>query len=74
MKRMVEVAFRLNGTDVVERYGPFENNQHLAAWLDEQDHHARFGNHFRMELQLLGSVSVPVPAVKRTTTKRTAKR
>jgi len=65
MRRIVTVTY----TDpmygqVTEDYGPFEDNQHLAAWLDVQDDRVTFGNHFRMELKLLGSVTVqPLPTL-----------
>jgi hypothetical protein len=66
MKRMVKVEFRnTEGTPVVEHYGPFQSNQHLAAWLDVQDTNVTFGNHFVMELQMLGDVAVPPPRVSR---------
>jgi len=73
MRRIVTVSYvdPMYGS-VVEDYGPFENNQHLAAWLDVQDRAVTFGNHFRMEVKLLGSVSVPVPGATKRPPRKTA--
>lgn len=62
MQRMVKVTFTdSDDREVVEHYGPFKDNQHFAKWLDLQDDNVTFGNHFQMELILLGDVQVPTP-------------